>query len=167
MDIVIRRAEPGDYEAVHQIISGPRATFGTLQVPYPSVESWRKRLAEPPEGFILLLACAGGEPIGMAGIETHPNSPRRRHAASLGMTVRDDWQGKGIGTALMQAAVELCDRWLQIRRMELEVYADNASAVHLYEKFGFQIEGTLREFAFRDGTYIDAYVMGRLRPSSE
>ena len=49
MEIVIRRSEPGDYEAIRAIYSGLNAIHGTLQLPYPSLEQWRKRLAEPPE----------------------------------------------------------------------------------------------------------------------
>lgn len=47
--------------------------------------------------------------------------------------------------------------------VELHVYTDNARAIHLYEKFGFSIEGTHKAFAFRDGTYVDAYSMALLR----
>jgi len=79
------------------------------------------------------------------------------------MAVRDDWQGQGVGTALMQAAVDLADKWLNLRRLELEVYTDNTPAIRLYEKFGFTIEGTLVDFAFRDGQYMDTYIMARLR----
>jgi putative acetyltransferase len=43
------------------------------------------------------------------------------------------------------------------------VYTDNARAVHLYEKFGFTIEGTARRYALRQGTYVDAFLMARLR----
>ncbi len=79
------------------------------------------------------------------------------------MAVRDDWQGKGVGSTLMQAALELADSWLNLTRLELEVYTDNVSAVRLYEKFGFVNEGTLRRYAFRDGVFVDAYMMARLR----
>jgi putative acetyltransferase len=79
------------------------------------------------------------------------------------MGVRDDRQGKGVGTALLQAAVDLADKWLNLERLELEVYVDNEPAVRLYKKFGFVIEGTLSRFAFRDGRYVDAYAMARLR----
>jgi putative acetyltransferase len=41
---------------------------------------------------------------------------------------------------------------------------DNAAGIALYEKFGFEIEGTHRRFAFRDGEYVDAYSMARLKP---
>lgn len=162
----IRRAEPGDYEAVAHIFSFPRVIWGTLQVPYPSVEAWRKRLAEPQEGYFSLLACVEKEVIGQLGLQTFPNGPRRRHAGQLGMMVRDDWQGKGAGSALMQAAVDLADKWLNLSRLELEVYTDNEPAIRLYKKFGFVIEGTLTRFAYRDGQYVDVYAMARLRENA-
>lgn len=162
---IIRRAEPGDYQAIARILAGPRAVWGTLQLPYPSVESWRKRVAEPMDGYYSLLACVDDEGVGQLGLHTFPAHPRRRHAAELGMAVRDDWQGKGIGSALMQAAVELADRWLNLSRLELIVYADNEPAVRLYKKFGFGIEGTLVQYAYRDGCYVDAFAMARMRPA--
>ena len=79
------------------------------------------------------------------------------------MAVRDDWQGKGAGTALMQAAIDLADKWLNLTRLELEVYTDNEPAIRLYEKFGFIIEGTLAQHSFRDGRYVDSHLMARLR----
>jgi putative acetyltransferase len=47
--------------------------------------------------------------------------------------------------------------------MELTVYTDNAAAIRLYEKFGFEKEGLLRSFGYRDGQYVDVYTMARLR----
>jgi len=108
--ITVRHAEPGDYEALHRVFTHPKAIRGTLQLPYPSVESWRKRLSEPPPGFYSLVACAGNEVVGQLGLHTFPTRPRRSHVGSIGMALRDDWQGKGVGTALMQAAVDLADR---------------------------------------------------------
>jgi len=164
MNITIRRAEPGDAEAVAKVFSGPKAIWGTLQIPFPSIEQWRKRFAEPAEGIHSLVACVDGEVVGTLGLHTFPNSPRRRHTGGIGMAVRDDWQGKGIGTALMQAAVDLAEKWLNLSRLELEVYTDNAPAIRLYEKFGFQVEGKHIDADFRDGEYADIFVMARLRP---
>jgi len=164
--IVIRRTEPEDYEAVRQVLAGPKAVWGTLQLPFPSAEMWRKRLAEPPEGLFSLVACVEGEVVGQLGLHTFPNRPRRRHAGQIGMAVRDDWQGKGVGAALMQAAIDLADKWLNLSRLELEVFTDNEPAIRLYKKFGFTIEGTLVRYAFRDGQYVDTYLMARLRPQS-
>ena len=163
MEITVRRAEPGDYEALHRIISGPRAIAGTLQLPFPSAEKWRKRLSEPSEDQFSLVACVDGEVVGNLGLEANPTRWRMRHVGRIGMAVRDDWQGKGVGTALMEAALDLADNWLSLTRIELTVYTDNVAGIALYEKFGFEIEGTHRRFAFRDGEYVDAYSMARLR----
>lgn len=160
--ITVRHTEPGDYEAVHKIFTYPRAVWGTLQLPFPPAEFWRKRLAEQPAGRYSLVACAGEEIVGQLGLWTDTN-PRRRHVGGLGMAVRDDWQGKGAGSALMQAAVELTDRWLSLTRLELTVYTDNQPAIRLYEKFGFVTEGIHRHYAFRDGKLVDAFAMARLR----
>ncbi len=164
MAITIRRVEPGDYEALRYIYTFPRVIWGTLQLPFPSVEMWRKRLAEPPEGLFNLVACVeDNEVVGHLGLHTFPDRPRRRHAGQIGMAVRDDWQGKGVGTALMQAAIDLAENWLNLNRLELEVYIDNEPAIRLYKRFGFTIEGTLARFAYRDGQYVDTYTMARLR----
>jgi putative acetyltransferase len=79
------------------------------------------------------------------------------------MSVHDDFQGRGVGTALMAALIELADNWLGLRRVELEVWTDNVAAIHLYQKFGFEIEGTAHAFAWRAGALVDAHYMARLR----
>jgi L-phenylalanine/L-methionine N-acetyltransferase len=163
VNVIVRHAEPDDYEALHRIFSGPRVIAGTLQLPLPSAEMWRKRISERPETLYALVACADGEVVGDLGLETYPTRWRRRHVGQIGMAVRDDWQGKGIGTALMEAALDLADNWLNLTRIELSVYTDNAAALALYEKFGFEIEGTHRRYAFRDGQYVDAYSMARIK----
>ena len=161
--VKVRHAEPEDYEAMHRIMSAPEVAAGTLQLPLQSKEAWRKRLAEPSEGLYLLAACVDGEVVGNLGLETSPDRPRMRHVGSIGMAVRDDWQGRGVGTALMEAALDLADNWLNLTRIELRVYVDNPAAVALYERFGFEREGTHRRYAFRDGEYVDAHSMARIR----
>jgi len=184
-EVIVRRATADDAPALVRIYSGQRALRGTLQIPFTSEEASRKRLAEAPEGTYPLVAEVDGEVVGQLTLRTNPNSPRRRHAGSVGMAVRDDWQSRGVGTALLAACVgmavrddwqsrgvgtallaacvDLADNWLNLRRLELDVFVDNEAAIRLYTKFGFEIEGTLRRFAFRDGHYIDTYTMARLR----
>jgi putative acetyltransferase len=163
MDVTVRHTEPEDYKALHRIFSGRRAIAGTLQMPFPRAEMWRERLSEPPEGLYSLVACLDEEVVGEISLHTSPTRWRMRHVGGIGMAVRDDWQGKGVGTALMKAALDLADNWLNLTRIELSVYVDNAPAIALYKKFGFEVEGTLRHFAFRNGGYVDAYSMARLK----
>lgn len=163
--ITIRRAEPSDAEAYHRIFSCPKVIHGTLQLPYPSVEAWRKRLTEIPDGTFNLCACVGDEVVGQLGLHTFPHGPRRRHVGQLGMAIHDDWQGRGVGSALMAAAINLAENWLNLSRLELEVYTDNEAAIALYKKFGFIVEGTHPNFSYRNGEYIGVYAMARLRQS--
>ena len=160
--ITIRHAEPSDFAAFHKIFTHPGVIRGTVQLPYPSLESWRKKLESPPPDFYSLVACVDGEVVGHLGLSAN-SRPRRRHVGSLGMAVRDDWQGQGVGSALLTAALELADGWLKLTRLELTVYTDNLPAIKLYEKFGFVREGTHKQYAFRDGALVDAYAMARLR----
>ena len=134
--ITVRRAHADDGDAAWRIFQEHDAYTGTLQMPYPSRDVWRKRAA----------------------------SPRRAHAMSLGIVVAADWHGKGVSTALMQAIVDLADGWLPVTRLELTVYTDNERAIALYKRFGFEIEGTHRGYALRDGRYADTYSMARIKP---
>jgi len=81
------------------------------------------------------------------------------------ISARELWDYTHFGDALMTALIERAERWMQMTRLELEVYVDNAAAVALYRKHGFVEEGRLRSYAFRDGAYVDVYSMARLRPA--
>jgi putative acetyltransferase len=163
MEIQIRHAELEDYNALHAIYTGPKVVWGTLQLPFSPSEKQRKRLAEPRDGSYVLVACVDGEVIGHLHLETFPHSPRRKHVGHIGMGVHDQWQGKGVGTALMEAAVHFADNWLNLSRLELSVFIDNQPGINLYQKFGFEIEGCSKHFAFRNGQYVDVYFMGRIK----
>ena len=63
----------------------------------------------------------------------------------------------------MTALIDAADKWLDLRRIELTVFADNERAIRLYERFGFEREGIMRAYAFRDGRYADGVMMARLR----
>ena len=163
MNIFIRATEPADYAAIRETMAQPLAYAGTLQVPMPSAEMWKKRLAELPAGDHTLVAEVDGKVVGNIGLHAIQKSRRRAHAASIGMAVHDVHHGKGVGSALMQAMLDLADNWLQYTRLELTVYVDNAAAIALYKKFGFEIEGTHKQYAFRNGQYVDSYSMARIR----
>ena len=162
MKITIRSAEPADAEALWKCFTAPQVVRNTLQLPFRSVESMRQRLAQNGEGDYTLVAVVDGEVVGCLGLHMSTR-PRIKHKAEIGMMVRDDWHGKGVGMALMQAVVDLADKWLNLTRIELTVYTDNEAGIALYKKFGFEIEGTLRKYGFRDGDFVDAYAMARLR----
>ncbi len=160
--LVIRRAAPEDAPQVMQIYADEGAYSGTLQAPHPALRVWQERLV-PNDGRIALVAVLDQLVVGQAGIHMEANM-RRRHAAGLGIAVADEYAGKGIGSALLAELVNLADNWMPILRLELTVFTDNLAAQALYRKFGFQIEGTHRAFALRNGQLLDVYAMARLHP---
>ncbi|CAM7972238.1 N-acetyltransferase [Atlantibacter hermannii] len=162
--IVIRHAEPGDTEAVHRLFTQPEVYANTLQVPHPSRAMWQERMNQKSPGQYHLVAIVDDQVAGhlMIAAETRP---RRSHVASFGLCVDAARHNQGIATALLREMIAMCDNWLRIERIELTVFVDNAPAIALYQKLGFDIEGTGKRYGLRDGDYIDAYFMARLRPS--
>jgi L-phenylalanine/L-methionine N-acetyltransferase len=163
MTILVRAAEPSDYEAVRETMAQPRALAMTLQLPLPSFEMWKKRIVDVPATDHMLVAEINRKVVGNLGLQAASKAQRRRHVASLGMAVHDDYQRRGVGSAMMKAALDLADNWLQYTRIELQVYTDNEGGIALYKKFGFETEGTLKKYAFRNGVMVDAYAMARLK----
>jgi putative acetyltransferase len=161
-DIIIRAAEPSDVPALTELHNQPRAYWGTLQTPFTSMAAREKRFAGRGDNEIVLVALIDDKVVGSAGM-VRETRHRRAHAAGLGMAVHDAYAGRGVGTALMQALVDVADRWWNIKRLELDVYADNPRAIALYERFGFEREGLHRAYAWRDGEYVDSLAMARLR----
>ena len=73
------------------------------------------------------------------------------------------WKNRGVASALMREMIEMCDNWLRVDRIELTVFVDNAPAIKVYKKYGFEIEGTGKKYALRNGEYVDAYYMARVK----
>jgi putative acetyltransferase len=164
---ILRRARPADAPAFARMMAEPEVFSNVLQLPHPDAALWEQRLADsgaPGRADLHLAAVVEGEVIGSAGLHTAAPMLRRRHAVGLGITVARSWQGRGVGSALMSALCDYADQWAGILRIELTVFTDNTRAVALYQRFGFEIEGTLRAYALRHGHYEDVYTMARLHP---
>ncbi len=162
MQAVIRHAEPTDLAAVKAIYEQPSVYANTLQLPFQAAAKWHS-LFEPQAGFYNLVAEVEGQVIGQLGLQVMQN-PRRRHAGEIGMGVAEAYQGQGVGSALLRAALDLADNWLALRRVELLVYPSNEPAIALYERFGFEVEAELTDYAFQYGNYVNALLMARVSP---
>ena len=164
LNYTIRPMAAGDMEGFNALRRMPGVMENTLGLPSERVErniDGFQRMG--PDDHVFAAVLEDGTLIGTAGLNVHPN-PRMRHGATLGILVHTGYQNQGVGTALMKTVLDLADNWLMLVRVELEVFADNERAIHLYEKFGFEKEGLMRMSVVRDGQYQDNYKMARLRP---
>ena len=99
----------------------------------------------------------GGRIVGRLSIarDQHPAS---RHVADIGLMVAASHRRRGIGTALLDAAVDWARR-AGVHKLELHVFPWNEAAIRLYERFGFVQEGYRRKHYMRGDQYVDAILM--------
>ena len=112
------------------------------------------------------LAVIDGVAVAYAQLRLEKNV-RKRHKAQLSIAVHSDHYRKKIGYQLMEALIHTAKCWLNIRKIELTVLKSNTSAIQLYKKFGFEIEGEFKEDTFVDGKYEDVYYMSLILRNEE
>ena len=104
------------------------------------------------------VAVDGDRVIGSLSVD-RAEHPVTRHVASIGMMVAPSWRGRGVGSALMEAAIAW-GRQAGVEKLELAVYPDNDAAHALYAKFGFREEGRLSGHSKKRVGYRDEVLMG-------
>ena len=163
----IRALAERDHQAIHEILTSQTVIEGTMRLPHAAAHQTAERLA-PRSGTIHLVADVDGRPVGVLELVTWPDEPRHRHVGEINLVaVHPDWAGRGVGRTLMEAAIELADDWLDLRRLSLVVFVDNSIAHELYRRLGFVVDGTMVGYGFKRGSYIDAQVMARVHVAAQ
>jgi len=166
--IQIREACPDDAAGLIAYLTALAAEPGIYLELSPgeftlTVDQERQILTEYAEAdnSLFLVADAAGTIAGNLNLR---GGRRRanRHVCTLGMAVTKGWRRQGIGSLLLKKALDWAQTNPTVRRLELNVFAENEIAVHLYQKFGFNIEGTRRQALYRNGRFHDDYIMAIL-----
>lgn len=108
---------------------------------------------------IMILAMDGDEIAGIGTIHSG-NKLKARHQGELGIVVAKKYQKFGIGSEIIRQLIDFCKGNGITTIIQLDTRKDNEVAVKLYEKFGFEIEGCLKNTTLLNGVYYDLYVMG-------
>lgn len=165
--ITIRPLRLTDADDIHELMHMPNVLWGTLRLPSTTVEEWRQTIEQwiHDERMHVFVADIQNKVVGIGRVRV--GQGRVKHAGELAIAVHDKHQGQGIGKMLMLTVIDLADNWLNLVRLSLDVYVDNERALRLYKTFDFEIEGRIRASSYRNGKYIDSYLMGRLRPQGQ
>ena len=162
--VEIRRAAGADAEAVLaycRCVGGEsdNLTFGsegvaiTLERERDYLESIRQS-----DRQLYLLAVEDGEIIGSGIFESYAK-PRLSHRGVISMSVRKDRWGQGVGSNLMAALLDFARETARVEVVSLEVRSDNARAIALYRKFGFETVGAFEGYMKIGGQYVSCDTM--------
>ena len=128
------------------------------EVPFDRAERARRfeQTIAVREDATMFVAVDGDTVVGQLFIEVAPYG-----VADLGMSIALDYRGRGLGSALMETAIEWAGEH-GAHKVALQVWPHNEAAIALYRKFGFEEEGRLRRhYPRQNGELWDALIMGR------
>ncbi len=152
----VRQARPDDARAMAELLAAvAEERDGIATEPPVDVEAHAERFAGSADGTTV--AVAAGEIVGMLHVE-----PSKFGSGDLAMAVAQAWRGRGIGSALLAAAIDHA-RARGLHKLSLDVFPHNEAAIALYLKFGFVQEGKrVKHYRRASGELWDSIVMGRL-----
>ncbi|HEX6290535.1 MAG TPA: GNAT family N-acetyltransferase [Herpetosiphonaceae bacterium] len=159
--IVIRPVRAEDAEAIAQITREAGVIETILALPSDRVAQREQALARLGDDEHYFVAEVAGQVLGLAGLSV--GRGRLRHSGHVFLFVSQALHGRGIGTRLMEALLDLADNWLLLRRVELTVFAENERARRLYERLGFVVEGRRKMSVISQGELKDEFLMARYR----
>ena len=157
--VVFRPEQSTDTEMLWQMFSTlSKESASNLLPPFPRerVEGWTRNINYDEVLAIVAVTEDGKRIIGSTSLKFNPQEALR-HKAELGITVHDDYQNMGIGTALLNHIINVAR--MKLRKVWLHVSTANDRAIRLYKKAGFVIEGKLCKESYVDGEYRDEYTM--------
>src|SRR5579884_3994677 len=164
-DLIIRPVSLQDAPALWTIARQQGVIETTMALPSMRLEQRIESLQNLSENDHYLVAEKAAQVIGIAGLTV--GTGRLRHSGSLFVYVARQRQGQGIGTRLLQALLDLADKWLLLRRIELTVLVENEGAKRLYERLGFVVEGRRKMSVISQGEMKDEWLMARYIEISE
>lgn len=153
-----RRHVPG-FRAVLDAVARERRYLAFLEAP-PLDRVRRFVLGNLRSGTAQFVALDGDAVVGWCDV-TPKLHETLRHSGTLGMGVAPTHRGRGIGARLIATTLDAAAA-NGLSRIELMVRTDNAPAIALYRRSGFELEGTCRRYLKVDGAWHDAYLMARV-----
>ncbi|MEO9574932.1 MAG: GNAT family N-acetyltransferase [Lentilitoribacter sp.] len=162
-DAVIRAATPEDVEVwralrMDGITRHPQAFIVTAEeAAVVPIEEDAKRLSNGDR----FLAFLNGVPVGLIGLNRQ-GMPRTAHRGEIGpLYVAPNARGQGIADGLLMAAIDAAQE-MDVWQLELSVFVENAPAIALYERHGFELAGKIPNAIAGANGFEDDLIMIRI-----
>lgn len=162
MAINIRAVKVDDYIDISKIRKMDGVKDNILSTSDEPAEKMKNKIMSITSNDFWFVAEDNCKVIGVSILNRHSN-PRKKHVASITIMVDSNYHSKGIGTLLMKELINLSDNIIKLKRLELQVFADNKKAIKLYKKFGFVEEGVQKYSAIKNDIYTDELMMARIQ----
>jgi len=159
----IRLAEEVDACQLVELMSSLASESSFLMYEYdevPSTTMLAKRISATKNSELIWVTEFNDKFVGYLTLSLG-TLKRNRGVATLAMGVRNDYAGNGVGSGLMSTAIAEASE-IGVYRLQLHVQTTNERAIKLYRKFGYEVEGTLRNAAKVSGQLVDKYMMAKL-----
>ncbi len=159
--IRLRPLERGDLYFVHRLDNNANVMRYWFEEPYETFDElthlYDEHIRDQRERrFVIEYGSdEGGKRNNIAGLVELVEIDHIHRRAEYQIIVAPDHQGKGIATRATELALEYGFSVLNLYKIYLIVDVENAGARHVYEKIGFQAEGTLCHEFFINGQYRD------------
>lgn len=139
-----------------------RNLFSYLPLSMAQQEKWFEGYLNRRDDLMFIIENEGGIPIGTIGLD---NIDHKNAVAEYGRKIigEDEYLGQGYATDAGRTLIRFAFQQMNMNRLFMETLATNERTIHVCEKVGFRVEGTLREAVFLDGAYHDILVMAMLR----
>jgi RimJ/RimL family protein N-acetyltransferase len=160
----LRAYEPADAATLNRLFIEPDVLAGVASTPFGQPTAGFREFVEAHANDAAMLSLAidtldDRTPVGGCGLMEIQPATRR---ALLGIWIGKPYWARGYGSDATRVLCRFGFRYMNLHRIELNVFAWNAAAVRVYEKAGFRIEGTRRGDGFVGGAYVDSHMMGLL-----
>jgi len=164
--VLLREYRRDDLPAYRRWLADGRVTeyleMGWRPTRDSDLEAWWKLADESSDNVVFAMAEAKSDRlVGVCGLYAISWTARRAQFNIL-IGEPDAWD-KGFGTEALALLIDYGFDVLNLNSIQLGVNADNKRAIRSYEKAGFVVEGTRRQFVYRNGRYYDSVMMSVLR----
>lgn len=155
----IKRASIGDIKRINDIYNqAVLNTTSTIDIEPRSLEYQKNWFKKHNERFEIYVAKENGDVIGWASLSRWSDKCGYNGVAEDSIYIDENSKGHGVGTKLLNTLINH-GKQNGFHTIVARISDGNDISIHLHEKFGFELVGTLKELGYKFNKYIDIHIL--------